>query len=185
MKLGPRAKMALIVAGFALPIVASFLVYTFGHPRATANYGELLLPPDTVTAAHFVGADGRDFRFASLGGRWIIVVGDRAPCDAACRAKLVAVRQVRLTLGKDAERVATVAVLEGGAAPDPAMRSEFPDMAFVRPAQPAPAGAATADPAHIYLVDPNGNVMMRWPAQPDYKRMKGDLDRLLRASQIG
>lgn len=184
MTLGHRGKLLLIIGGFALPIVISFLVYTYGHPRATANYGELLLPPDTVTAAPFVAADGRDFRFSSLAGRWIVVTGDRTPCEAACRSKLTAVRQVRLALGKESDRVATVAVLEGGAT-DPGLRAEFPDMAFVRPAQRAPATAPTADPAHIYLVDPNGNVMMRWPAQPDYKRMKGDLDRLLRASQIG
>jgi hypothetical protein len=47
-----------------------------------------------------------------------------------------------------------------------------------------PPGAAN-DRAHIYLVDPNGNVMMRWPAATDRKRMLKDLDRLLRASQIG
>lgn len=184
MTLGHRAKMLLIIGGFATPIVVSFLVYAYGHPRATANYGELLLPPDTVTAARFVAADGRDFRFPALAGRWIVVTADRTPCETACRSKLTAVRQVRLALGKEADRVATVAVVEGGA-PDPGLRADFPDMTFARPTQPAPAGAPTADPAHIYLVDPNGNVMMRWPAQPDYKRMKGDLDRLLRASQIG
>jgi hypothetical protein len=182
MTLGPRGKMALIVTGFALPIVASFLVYTYGNPRPTANYGELLLPPDTITTADFATAAGQPFRFASLAGRWVMLAADAPDCDAACRAKLVAMRQVRLALGKDAERVATVTVLEGDA---PAWRAEFPDMAFVRPRKPTPAGAPTADRAHIYLVDPNGNVMMRWPARPDYKRMKGDLDRLLRASQIG
>ena len=185
MKLDPRAKVLLIIAGFALPIVASFLVYTFGHPRATANYGELLLPPDSVTTAPFVDAQGKGFRFGALGGRWIIVASDRLPCEAACRSKLVAVRQVRLALGREADRVATVTVLEGAAAADPALRADFPDMVFVRASGAPQAGVPTADPAHIYLVDPNGNVMMRWPAQPDYKRMKADLDRLLRASQIG
>ena len=47
-----------------------------------------------------------------------------------------------------------------------------------------PPGAAN-DRAHIYLVDPLGNVMMRWPAKPDMRRMLKDLERLLKASQIG
>ena len=47
-----------------------------------------------------------------------------------------------------------------------------------------PAGAGN-DRARIYLVDPHGNVMMRWPAQPDFRRMLNDLERLLKASQIG
>jgi cytochrome oxidase Cu insertion factor (SCO1/SenC/PrrC family) len=47
-----------------------------------------------------------------------------------------------------------------------------------------PPGAGN-DRAHIYLVDPNGNVMMRWPAAAEPKRMLKDLERLLKASQIG
>jgi hypothetical protein len=35
------------------------------------------------------------------------------------------------------------------------------------------------------VADPHGNVMMRWPAQPDPRRMIRDLERLLKASQIG
>jgi hypothetical protein len=93
-------------------------------------------------------------------------------------------RQVRLALGREADRVASVAVFQGGL-PPAELRAEFPDMAFVTPARGAAVAAATRDTAHIHLVDPLGNVMMRWPAEPDYKRMKGDLDRLLRASQIG
>ena len=35
------------------------------------------------------------------------------------------------------------------------------------------------------LVDPLGNLILRYPADPDIKRMANDLDRLLRASRIG
>ena len=52
-----------------------------------------------------------------------------------------------------------------------------PGMAL--PAQPV------NDRAHIYLVDPNGNVMMRFPAASEPRRMLKDLERLLKASQIG
>jgi len=38
---------------------------------------------------------------------------------------------------------------------------------------------------YIYMIDPLGNVMMRWPANPDIKRMFKDIERLLKASQIG
>jgi hypothetical protein len=38
---------------------------------------------------------------------------------------------------------------------------------------------------HIYLVDPLGNVMMRYPREVDPNRMKKDVARLLRASRIG
>jgi hypothetical protein len=37
----------------------------------------------------------------------------------------------------------------------------------------------------IYLVDPMGHLMMRWPAEPDPNGMKRDLLKLLRASRVG
>ncbi|HZZ94046.1 MAG TPA: hypothetical protein VFE23_15915 [Usitatibacter sp.] len=185
MTLGARAKLALILGGFALPIAASLAVYTFGRPRPTANYGELLLPPDSITGAAFTTAGGEPFRFRSLEGRWILLAADRGACDPACRSKLVAIRQVHLALGREAERVATVTVVADGVPPAPSLAADFPAMVFALPADPPAARAAVTDASHIYLVDPHGNVMMRWPARPEYKRMKDDLDRLLRASQIG
>jgi hypothetical protein len=184
MTLGPRAKLALILGGFALPIVASFIAFTYVRPSATSNYGELLLPPDAITASPFMTASGTAFRFRELAGRWILVTADRGPCGDACKAKLVTIRQVRLALGKEADRVAMVTVIDGDA-PARELQAAFPGMVFVRPTQPSQPTAPVADAAHIHLVDPLGNVMMRWPAAPDHKRMKGDLDRLLKASQIG
>jgi hypothetical protein len=74
-----------------------------------------------------------------------------------------AARQVRLALGRDASRVEVV----------------------VAPAAAVAGAGAAIDSGHIYLADPHGNVMMRWPANPDLKRMLADLKRLLKASQIG
>jgi len=37
----------------------------------------------------------------------------------------------------------------------------------------------------IWLADPIGNVVLRWPAEPDIKRLFKDLSRLLYASRIG
>jgi hypothetical protein len=183
--LGPRAKLALILGGFALPIVASFFVYAFMRPAPTANYGELLMSPESITASTFTRTTGAPFRFPELAGRWILLAAEGGTCDDTCQSKLIAIRQVRLALGREADRVAMVTVLAQSAASTAGLEAAFPGMVFARAQVPMPASSAIADRAHIYLVDPLGNVMMRWPARPDYKRMKADLDRLLRASQIG
>jgi len=185
MTLGPRGKLALILGGFALPIIASFVVYAFVRPAPTANYGELLLPPESITRSTFTRASGGPFRFQDLAGRWVLLASDATACGEACRAKLTAMRQVRLALGKESDRVAMVTVVEGEGFVEGGLQSQHPAMAFVRPQAPLPPSSATADRGHIYLIDPLGNVMMRWPVQPEFKRMKGDLDRLLKASQIG
>ena len=42
-----------------------------------------------------------------------------------------------------------------------------------------------AEVGGILLADPHGNLVLRYPADPDIKRLAKDLERLLRASQIG
>jgi len=178
----PRTKLVLIAALFAAPILASVLAYRFANVGPTANYGELLLPPTPAPAPAYDTPGGGRFAFGELAGRWILVVSDPGDCAAACRAKLTMVRQVRLALGRDASRVERVLVL-GERRPVVPDLQEFEGTKVA--IDPGAAPGPTHDPGHIYLVDPRGNVMMRWPAAADAGRMLGDLKRLLKASQIG
>lgn len=185
MKLGPRAKLLLLASLFLLPIVASMVAY-LSHPEPTANYGELLLPPSAITSHSFGRENGGRFEFSQMSGRWILVASDSGACPAACVEKLTTMRQVRLALGRNAARVERVFVVDDLAAPNRAALAAFEGLAVaITPAGMAlPPGAAN-DRAHIYLVDPRGNVMLRWPAKPEMRRMHRDLERLLKASQIG
>jgi cytochrome oxidase Cu insertion factor (SCO1/SenC/PrrC family) len=186
MRLGPRAKLLALVSLFLAPIAASLLAYFYARPEPTANYGELLLPPAAITAQPFARAGGGAFSFAELGDRWVLVASDSGACEAACVEKLFAMRQVRLALGRNASRVARVFVVDDQSPPEPASLARFEGMVVaLTPRGLAQPPGAARDRAHIYLVDPRGNVMMRWPAQPDYRRMLKDLERLLKASQIG
>jgi len=185
-KLSARTKLVLIIAGFALPIAGSYLAYYFARPAPTGNYGELLLPPAHVPSHSFERIAGRSWNFAQLQGSWALTMSDSGACEAACVEKLTTLRQVRLALGRNASRVARVYVVDDLAAPDPQVLDPFEGtvVALTPRGMQLPSGAAN-DRAHIYLIDPNGNVMMRWPSGADRKRMLKDLERLLKASQIG
>jgi cytochrome oxidase Cu insertion factor (SCO1/SenC/PrrC family) len=184
--MSPRAKLLALAALFAAPIVASVVAYNFVDPRATANYGELLLPPAPVPAQRLEAPGGGGFGFAELAGKWVMVASDSGDCAAACRDKLEAMRQVRLALGREAGRVERVFVVDDLRRPEAALLQEFTGtrLALTPRGLVLPAGPAN-DRAHVYLVDPRGNVMLRWPAGADRKRMLGDMKRLLKASQIG
>jgi hypothetical protein len=186
MKLAPRAKLALIVALFLAPIVASVVAFVFFRPEPTANYGELLLPPAAITSHSFGRFDGGAFDFSELRGLWVLVASDSGACEPPCMEKLTAMRQVRLALGRNATRLARVFVVDDLRAPARAPLAVFGGtvVALTPTGMSLPPGA-TNDRAHIYLVDPLGNVMMRWPARPELKAMLRDLERLLNASQIG
>ena len=185
MRLGPRAKLVLLAALFLLPIAASFTAYYFMSHAPTANYGELVAPRPVVSQ-RFDRAEGGAFAFEELRGRWAMVASDSGACPAACVEKLTAMRQVRLALGRRAARVERVFVVDDLRRPDAQALKDFEGTAVaLTPAGMAlPPGAAN-DRAHIYLVDPRGSVMLRWPAGGDRARMLKDLERLLKASQIG
>lgn len=186
MKLSPRAKLVLIMGLFALPIVASLTAYRFFRPQPAANYGELLLPPQPIAEVAMRRPDASAFRFGDLRDRWVIVVSDSGACGVECAARLHVTRQARLALGRNAPRVARVFVVDDGRAPDAPAFTPIEELVVAIPPQGALApGGPGNDRHHVYLVDPRGNVMMRWPAAPDFRGMLKDLERLLKASQIG
>ncbi len=181
-----QLKLLAIIALFALPIVASTIAYHFFRPEATANYGELIRPPAPITTARYLRADGGEFRFPELRGKWVLVASDSGACPASCAAKLTLMRQVRLMLGRNASRVERVFVADDTHPVDLEALVPYEGMLAVTP----PRGmalqlSAVNDRAHCYLVDPLGNVMMRFPAGADPRRMLRDLERLLKASQVG
>lgn len=174
-----RATLWLILAVCAAPIAASYLAYHFWRPDGQVNYGELIEPrPLPDPALERVG--GGTFRFSELRGSWVLLTAAPATCGEACVRDLVYMRQVRLAQGKDSARVERVWLVTGGGSPDPALQAQHEGLHAVRGSEailsalPASAG----DP--IYVVDPLGNLMMRFPPDPDPRRMLKDLSRLLR-----
>jgi cytochrome oxidase Cu insertion factor (SCO1/SenC/PrrC family) len=172
-----RLKLLLIAAACALPFVAAWVVYLFDlAPGSPSNYGELLQPRQSHGAA-----------FEALRGKWVLVSFDAAACDAYCERKLYLMRQLRRAQGKNQSRIERLWVITDGAAPPPALRAALEDTRIggpqdaLAPTFPAPGNVRD----HIYLVDPIGNVMMRFPRDPDPSKMLKDLSRLLKYSAFG
>lgn len=181
-----RVTLWLIIALAAAPVAASYLLYYFSPPAHTVNYGELIEPlplPDVP----LVLADGSPFRLSQLRGKWVLVSLDSGRCDAQCDQKLLYMRQLRLTQGKERERVERAWLILDGVSPSAAVLEPYPGTWAVRAdaalARLFPAPASPSD--HIYVVDPLGNVMMRFPRDPEPRGMIKDLQRLLKASQVG
>jgi cytochrome oxidase Cu insertion factor (SCO1/SenC/PrrC family) len=182
-----RARRTLIVLALlcAAPVVASYVAYYWLKPAAHVNYGELLdpVPIPEITGISF---DGGGFRLSAYRGRWVMLAADAGPCEETCRRKLYATRQARTIQGREQERVVRVwitnamSLREEALAQHPGLVAAHVDSAQW-PALPGPGGAT----GNIYLIDPLGNLVLRYSADPDIKRMANDLERLLRASRIG
>jgi cytochrome oxidase Cu insertion factor (SCO1/SenC/PrrC family) len=187
MQLTSRSKLLLLLGVFALPVLAAYLAYFGWRPAGHTNYGDLLkVVPLTQTAGEAL--DGAPFDLAALRGKWVMVHVGPARCDAACAHQLYLMRQTRITQGKDQSRIERLWVLTGTGMPDAALLQAHPGLHVWRPRDAAFVGQFPAGQnpgAHIYMVDPLGNLMLRFPAQPDPRRMMKDLKLLLKASQIG
>ena len=183
-----RLKLLLIGLLFALPFLLAWAAYWFHWtPGRSGNYGELL-PPRQVPGGGLVGLDGKPFSLASLRGKWVMLQFDAGACDPYCERKLYFMRQLRVAQGKDRDRVERVWVLTDGGLPRPALKAAIAGTHVVRASNGSlaasfPRGRRTED--HIYLIDPLGNLMLRFPRDPDPSKMLKDLQRLLKYSQIG
>jgi hypothetical protein len=174
-------RMIVLLAAIAIaPVVLAYLAY-YVFPRDTrVNYGDLL-PHTTIPAIAGTRVDGQPFDVQALRGRWIVLYESPGACNDECAAALYAGRQSRTIQNAERDRVVRVWLVTEGE-PMPALVAEHPDLVVVRVANPPvlPRGAN-----RIYLVDPLGNFVLAWPAQPDIKAMAKDLTRLLHASSIG
>jgi hypothetical protein len=115
----------------------------------------------------------------------VLVQFDGGACGARCERKLYFMRQVRRAQGKEMPRVARLWLVTDKVAPRAEVLSAIEGTLVV----PAPAGldfpAEQSVSDHIYLVDPLGNLMMRFPREADPSRVIKDIQRLLRASSFG
>lgn len=182
-----RRKLLLLAALMSAPIVLSYLFYVWGAPSASVNYGELIEArpvPESVLRK----TDGTPFRISQLRGKWALVVMDSGACDEACRKKLYYLRQVRLTQGAEMERIERVWLIDDGKMPQVGIAEEYQGTWLIdaKGSELLKAFPATASNRnHIYLIDPLGNLMMRFPKDADPARMVKDLKRLLKVSRIG
>jgi hypothetical protein len=185
-KAGGRRKL-LLLAAFALsPVVVSYTAYYWFAPAKRANYGELL---ETRPAPEIAGtlADGSRFGLKDLRGRWLLLVVTGGECHEACMRALYATRQARTIQGREQDRVLRVWLQPADASPPArevlalhpgliAAHADRDELARL----PIDAGGSG-----ILLIDPLGNLVLRYGVDADIKRLADDLGRLLRASQMG
>ncbi|MFZ3126461.1 MAG: hypothetical protein WA136_00465 [Rhodoferax sp.] len=187
-----RWKMLVVLLVCAAPVVASYFTYYVLRPEGRRNFGELVDPqrplPDLVATT----LDAQPVNLRELKGQWLLVSASAGNCDDACARHLYLQRQLREALGKEKDRVDWVWLITDTAAVPEALRPALKGATVLR--VPAAALAQWLQPQaghelpeHLYLVDPMGNWMMRFPPQLDThgaSNVKRDLDRLLRAAAV-
>jgi hypothetical protein len=181
------------------PILGAVYAYmTEWRPDGINNYGAFVEPQRPVPTADqltLTQLDGTPFDLRSLAGKWIMLTVDGGACPEECAKKLFIMRQTHASTGKEADRVERVWLVSDREPLHTEVIRAYDGMRMLRadPAQLArflalPAGSTDplqAVEQHIWMIDPIGNQMMRFPENPDPARLRKDLGKLLYASKIG
>jgi hypothetical protein len=187
-----RWTLLLIALICAAPVIGSYFTYYVIKPKGgTTSYGALIDPQRPIPESMVVtGDDGKPMKLASLRGRWLLVSVDSSACDKACATKLYFMRQVRATQGPERDRVVEVWLRTDAANVPDVIQKAYPDTKKLVADPTAltawlPVDAGTTLTDHIFVVDPNGNLMMRFPKDPNPSKIKTDITKLLKWSSIG
>lgn len=187
-----QMKLLGIFAVATLPVVAAFVMYFGGVaiPGNTTNKGHLIWPPTEISAlgTHSQSASAiiKDEQ------KWFLLLSGKGECKERCMDLLHTMRQVHISMGRELDRVGRM-VIGSETAQREALLKQYPKLqiADLKPAlQNKVAEALSGDTAPVdtwvvWLVDPLGNVLLRYDATHTGYDMINDLKKLLKLSNIG
>ena len=185
-----RFRMLLVLLVCAAPVVASYLAYYVVRPEGRRNFGELIQPVRALPDVQVRGLGGETLQMPELKGQWLFISVAGGDCSTDCQHQLYLQRQILTGLGKDRARTEWVWLVNDQAEVPRSILPALQEATVVR--IDAGALAQWLQPAqgqklsdHLYLVDPQGQWMMRFPANLTAEgalKTKRDIERLLRAS---
>lgn len=181
----------IVLAICAAPLILSYLTYYVIKPQGRTNYGDLIDPrAHPVPDLGLRELDGKSTSLGQFAGKWILFQVDEGVCAKPCADKLYYMRQLRLTQGKEMDRIERVWLITDDAPLDTALMKQYDGTRLLRvdPVKLAawlPVKEGTRATDHLYMIDPLGSLMMRFPKDPDANKIKKDITRLLKASRVG
>jgi hypothetical protein len=188
--------LGLLAGLFLLPLALAFFTYygSSWRPMHTVNHGRLISPaqalPEVSLPQVLPAPPGTGPAPALFRGQWSLVYVGRGACEADCREALFVMRAARLALNTDMTRVAQVFLVTGECCAREFLAREHPGLRVLAAqgaaAEPLLRAFGAEDRAHtLFVVDPLGNLMMRYDARQNSRGLLEDLQKLLRLSHIG
>lgn len=175
-----RIGLLLIVALFLAPLVAAYVLNALDwRPGGTRNYGTLVEPPQDLTAARFVLADGQPLQWKDAEWSWTVFALTGPGCAEKCLARIDELRRARLTLNQNAYRVRVV-VLDDTLAPDRLAALKPVELARDTDAKLAALRPGGTDEVAVAFADPHGFLALRYAVGYDANQLRKDLARLVK-----
>jgi len=185
--------LAIFAMFFGSLLVAGVLRFSGWRPAGMKNKGELLQPPADLRALAPKLLDGSGYRWQPVNRTWRIALAPPADCGSKCTNVASDIHTVWELLGREATRVDVLWLCASEPCappadaprqanlhllrPDPALRAKLP---LVDAAATGPADRPGALGVPVYVIDPNGFVILRYAAGSDPGDLRSDLAKLLK-----
>ncbi len=174
--------------------VAWYLSNNTNWIKQGTNNGELIIPPVTTELTEFTGFDDFSIKnMKEISGHWVLVnIIPNRECDLSCQRAIYKTKQLRLMMNKDLTRIRRLVLIMEEVNTEMAQQWWKDDLRLLR-SKPTPSliqklkkiTAPSILDGMLFLMDPFGNLMMRYDPGFDVYKVKSDLGKLLRISQIG
>ena len=184
-----------VVLAFIAPVALAYIMFFFVDVKSFVNHGEILNPIVHISSFELTNKSGEIIPEKELTYKWRLISFVAKDCDQQCETRLFDTRQIHTSLGKNQHRLSRMFVhLEpAGDSFSTLIAESHPDVIHVNGHVDIiikALGDNIRDDASItnnetYIMDPMGNVMMRFTQEQPSKEFLYDLKKLLKASQIG
>lgn len=190
----PRSNTTLwiLVGAFVLPMIVAYAYFFLADDYQLGNHGDLLQPVIQIESLQMTDSNGKPISRDELVHHWKMFMVSGSDCKENCQQSLYYMRQINIALGKNADRFKHMIIHTSP------MSSEFNRLMTTEYGETVQAYATLdrlerilpglVDPEGmnaIFIMDPLGNIMMRFPSGTDPKLILKDLNRLLKISRIG
>ena len=181
-----RRKLVILLVLLCSPVVISFVLYFSDYRPGSINYGDLI-GIQKLSGSGINQQDNTIFRMKDLQGKWVMLMVNSGHCDEACQLKLYHMRQVRLVQNTEKHRVERLWLIDDNVPADAELVEKYEGTLFINARDSELLDLIPTKESqrnHIFLVDPLGNLMMRFPAELNPTLMGKDIKRLLHVSQL-
>jgi hypothetical protein len=188
-----RIKFIALVLVFISPFIAGWMaLYVFELKPESTNYGSLVQPVKKLQWPPLEAVAGELYE-NGFGQKWKFLLFARGSCSEQCQSNLFFMRQIRTLLGRDTPRLQNILAISGAVDAElKAFLSDYPNLIVIQNDSESLASQfqtsvveQVGSTPRLYLVDPDDNYMMHYPAEIDHYRVLDDIKKLMKLSQIG
>jgi hypothetical protein len=189
-----RAKLLAFIGVFLAPFIGGWMaLYVFEVRPTSGNYGTLVQPVKRLNWPVLESIEGDRYE-NGLGRKWSFVMFNDGVCSELCRSNLYSMRQIRTLLGRDTQRMLNVFISTRPIDEElKAFFVDYPNFTIIEKVDEkglfgqfqVGGEDAVSTSSKLYLVDPDQNYMMHYPAENDQHKILEDIKKLIKLSQIG